>query len=144
MVWLGVSWLVVRTLAGTMVRPFSLSPRNPRSYGAVPLVILETTGSNCVYQSIALNRDSQPNRETLPSTVEVVEDPKYNIKLAHLTKLSSRASSLGASIPSAGVIKMALERKGGVKCVCGPDELAMQAALSFAGEYSHCIFDEIA
>lgn len=28
---------------------------------------------------------------------------------------------------------MALEREGGVKCACGPDELAMQAAVAFAG-----------
>lgn len=96
----------------------------------MPLVILETTGSNCFYQSIALNRNPQLS---LPTTVEIVDGGEHNVRLAHLTKLKSRASSLGASLPSAGVIKMALERKGGVKCVCGPDELAMQAAVSFAG-----------
>jgi hypothetical protein len=31
---------------------------------------------------------------------------------------------------------MALERKGGIRCVSIPDELAMQSAVSFAGAYT--------
>lgn len=55
------------------------------------------------------------------------------VRVAHLAALSSRATSLGASAPSAGVVPMALQRKGGVRCVSVSDERAMEAALRFAG-----------
>ena len=48
--------------------------------------------------------------------------------------LTSRAASLGATWPAPGVVRMALDHAGGVKCVCIPDELAMFAARGFAGE----------
>ena len=60
---------------------------------------------------------------------------EHDVTLAHLSTLTSKATSLGASSPSAAVVKKALERKGGVKSVCIPDELAMQAAIRFAGQY---------
>ncbi|KAJ3475347.1 hypothetical protein NLI96_g11892 [Meripilus lineatus] len=101
----------------------------------VPLVTMETTGSNCFYQSVLLNRKLQTGARALPPHVEIVDDPQNGVRLALLKKLTSRASSLGASMPSAGVVKMALERPGGVKCACGPDELAMQTTLSFADDH---------
>lgn len=70
----------------------------------------------------------------LPADASAVKDDEYGLTLAFFHRFSSRASgSLGASSPSPGVVKMALERKGGVKCVTIPDELAMQAAMDFAG-----------
>lgn len=72
--------------------------------------------------------------QNLPAGVNVVEDEETGVKLAHFNGFTSKASgSLGASQPAARVVKMALERKGGVKCVTVPDELSMQALLSFAG-----------
>ena len=50
--------------------------------------------------------------------------------------LTSRAASLGASWAAPGVVRMALDHAGGVKCVCIPDELAMFAGQGFAGEPS--------
>jgi L-serine/L-threonine ammonia-lyase len=76
----------------------------------------------------------------LPLDVEPWYDEGQNVYLARVNKPSSRATSLGASSPSAGVVKMALEREGGIKCVCVPDELAMQTANSFAGAPLNLIF----
>ncbi|KDQ59473.1 hypothetical protein JAAARDRAFT_33046 [Jaapia argillacea MUCL 33604] len=99
----------------------------------VPLVALETIGSNCFYQSIRLNSQHD---YTLPNGVQVVDDSTHNIPLAHLTKLTSRASgSLGASQPSAGVVKMVMERRGGIRCVSVPDEMSMQAVEFFAEDH---------
>jgi len=61
------------------------------------------------------------------------------VLLAKFNGFSSKASgSLGASQPATEVVKMALVRKGGVRCVSVPDELSMQAAGSFVGA-SRCL-----
>ena len=70
----------------------------------------------------------------LPPSVDLVHDTVHDVYLARFSRFSSRASgSLGASVPSAGVVKMALERTGGTKCVSVADELSMEACLKFAG-----------
>jgi L-serine/L-threonine ammonia-lyase len=93
-------------------------------------VALETIGSDTFYHSIALNRDANA---ILPAGVTAVHDEVNDVRLAHFSSFSSRASgSLGASQPAAAVVKKALERAGGVICVSVPDELSMQAAYSFA------------
>jgi len=74
----------------------------------------------------------------LPEGVKCVYD--HDVALAHFSAFSSRASgSLGASQPAARVVKMALERSGGIHCVSVPDELSMQVAGRFAG--MGCLFD---
>ncbi len=107
----------------------------------VPLVTVETHGSNCFYQSLSLNDGpfsgsvvSRPPPEG--TSAEYCEE--HNVTLANLAKLDSQATSLGASSPSGAVVKKALDRRGGVKSICIPDELAMQTVLSFAGEHQ-CI-----
>ena len=73
----------------------------------------------------------------LPAGVEIVYDRENDVKLAHFNGFSSKASgSLGASRPSARVVKMALARQGGVECVSMPDELSMQSLVSFLGEFA--------
>lgn len=102
----------------------------------VPVIGVETHGANCFYESIALNHGPfSTSQSASPSPdVEVIQDPVYGVALARLSKLTSRASdSLGAAMASAGCVKMALERKGGIKCVCVSDEQTMHAAVSFAG-----------
>ena len=100
----------------------------------VPLIAMETHGSNCFYQSLSLNKGPFPSSPQAPQEgVELVHDSTYDVNFARLPKLTSKASSLGASWPSPGVVKMALERKGGVKSVCISDEMAMQTAVLFAG-----------
>ncbi|KAI0831064.1 tryptophan synthase beta subunit-like PLP-dependent enzyme [Trametes gibbosa] len=91
----------------------------------VPLVTVETHGSNCFYQSLSLNNG--------PTRAE--HDAEHSVDVAHLSRLTSKATSLGASSPSAAIVKKALERKGGVKSICIPDEMAMQAALNFADDH---------
>jgi L-serine/L-threonine ammonia-lyase len=69
----------------------------------------------------------------LPPGVELVHDAKHNMDMAHFNDFSSRASgSLGASEPSAAVLKMALERPGGVRSYSVPDELSMESLVKFA------------
>lgn len=100
----------------------------------VPLVTMETSGSNCFYQSIALNRGPfSDSPRTPPENVQVVHNAEHNVNVAHLSKISSLATSLGASVPAPAVVKMALERPGGVKSVHVSDALAMEACLRFAG-----------
>ena len=95
---------------------------------------METHGSNCFYQSLALNAGSFAGDVTSrrpPDGTRAEHCEEHNVTVAHLAKLTSRASSLGASSPAAGVVKMALQRSGGVKSVCIPDEMAMQSTLRY-------------
>ncbi|KAH9934924.1 tryptophan synthase beta subunit-like PLP-dependent enzyme [Fomitopsis serialis] len=108
----------------------------------VPVVALETTGSSCFYQSLALNPGAFSTTTEPAKGVRPVHCDKYDVTVAHLPTLTSRATSLGASSPASGSVRMALDRKGGIKSVCVDDELAMQAGLLFANE--HKILAELA
>ena len=101
----------------------------------VPIVALETIGSNCFYHSILLNGEgSNSNDKSLPPGVEVVFDETNAVRLARFNTFTSKAAgSLGAVQPAAKVVKMALERQGRVTCVSVPDELSMQTLVSFTG-----------
>ena len=99
----------------------------------MPVVALETTGSNCFYQSLALNPGAFPSVSEPADGVRTEQCADHGVVVAHLPKLTSRATSLGASSPAAGSIRMALDRKGGIKSVCVEDEFAMKAGLLFAG-----------
>ncbi|KAI0818835.1 tryptophan synthase beta subunit-like PLP-dependent enzyme [Irpex lacteus] len=102
----------------------------------VPIVGMETHGSNCFYQSISLNKGPFASSPLPPAEgVEVLHDEQAGVNVAKLPKLTSRAASLGASWPSPGVVKLALERKGGIKSVCVSDEFAMQTSLQFADDH---------
>lgn len=104
------------------------------SASVVPVVALETFGSNCFYRSLALNPGPFIEDRSNSDNIEVLEDAEHNVKIARLAKITSRAASLGASSPAPGVVRMALERAGGVKSVCVPDEFSMYAGLQFSGE----------
>jgi len=72
--------------------------------------------------------------------VNLVYNDQHSLYLAHFTEFSSKASgSLGASEPSVGVVKMALERPGGVKTVSVPDELSMEALTSFTNDHKFLV-----
>ena len=119
----------------------------------MPIVGLETSGSACFYHSMQSNRQqSDPLVSRLPegATTSQIEmgDPFSGlvgdvqsdtasgvISLVHLTGITSRASSLGASSPSPGAVAMAIRRKGPVHCVTVSDERAMSACLKFAGAH---------
>jgi L-serine/L-threonine ammonia-lyase len=89
--------------------------------------------THCFYHSVSVNTGQFNAAKVLPQDIEVWHDKRRNVFMARMKKLNSRATSLGASSPAAGVVKMALERQGGIKCVSIPDELAMQTANAFAG-----------
>lgn len=97
---------------------------------------LETTGSDCFYHSMSLNGAGfNSERKDLPIGVDLVYNDEQKVCLAHFNGFSSKASgSLGASEPSAGVVRMSLERTGGVKTVSVPDELSMDTLARFASE----------
>ncbi|KAF7304698.1 PALP domain-containing protein [Mycena kentingensis (nom. inval.)] len=106
---------------------------NAVGWDSVPIVALETMGTDCFYHSMALNRRKDVE---LPPGVTAEHDAQYDVRVARFSSFSSKASgSLGASAPAAGVVKMALERPGGVICVTMPDELAMQAACKLADDH---------
>ncbi len=97
------------------------------------MVALETHGSACFYHSVAANRAPA---DDAPAGVTLRTDDTHGVRVAHVAELRSKATSLGASEPSAGVVRAALDRAGGVKCVTVPDEVTMQLAGAFAGEKS--------
>lgn len=109
----------------------------PSLGGSVPLVALETIGSDCFYRSVALNGGRfNSEKKVLPPRVSLVHNEENDVYLAHFATFWSKASgSLGASEPAPGVVKMALERAGGIKTISVPDELSMAALASFAGEF---------
>lgn len=103
----------------------------------VPVLAIETFGSNCFYHSVALNtsRDSWPSAE-LPPDFELATDAKTGLKLARQLRFSSAASgSLGASVPTGIAIERAQKRKGKVTCLSIPDAFAMQSLSRFADKH---------
>ena len=101
------------------------------------MVALETIGADCYYHSVQANRS--PLLSTAPAPplrngITVFHDEQCDVNLVRLPAIESVASSLGASSAAAGAVKKGLERKGGVRCVLVPDGLAMQTAISFAGQ----------
>ncbi|TFK72540.1 tryptophan synthase beta subunit-like PLP-dependent enzyme [Pluteus cervinus] len=104
-----------------------------KGWDDVKIVALETIGSDCFYHSMALNKGTGV---TLPVGITRVRDERHGVDLAHFDNFTSKAAgSLGASQPSSTVIKMALQRSGGVQCVTIPDQLSMQAAVRFTEDH---------
>ncbi|CCM02876.1 uncharacterized protein FIBRA_04990 [Fibroporia radiculosa] len=98
----------------------------------VPLITLETHGSNCFHQSLALNSTMPPATDMIPNEAEIKHIASHGVKVAHLPVLTSRASSLGASSPAPGVVRMALDREGGIRSVCVSDEFAMLLMIEYS------------
>lgn len=102
----------------------------------VPIIGLETIGSDCFHHSLSLNRTpDHVGEKKLPPEVDVIHDEENDLYLAHFNSFSSKASSsLGASQPSVGVMKMSLERTGGIKSISVPDEPSMSTLALFASK----------
>ena len=103
----------------------------------VPIVTAETHGSNCFYESLALNEgpfSGGVSSKLPPEGTRAEFCEEHNVTLAHLAKLTSRATSLGAIYPSAAIVRKALDREGSVRSFCVADEMTMHTALCFAGE----------
>ncbi|KAH9483729.1 Serine dehydratase-like [Psilocybe cubensis] len=107
----------------------------------VPLIALETIGSDCFYWSMSLNGGRfNSEKKVLPPGVNLVYNDENKVHLAHFTGFSSKASgSLGASEPAPKIVSMSLERKGGVKTVSVPDELSMQTLADFAHDHKFLV-----
>ncbi|EIW85269.1 tryptophan synthase beta subunit-like PLP-dependent enzyme [Coniophora puteana RWD-64-598 SS2] len=106
----------------------------------IPIVAIETHGSNCFYQTMAVNTDNfglgnLPKAEDAP--YDVIRDETYNLNLAHLHNINSCVASLGATSPAAGIVRLALDRTGNgrVKCVTIADDMTMWASKSFADDH---------
>ncbi|GJE86837.1 tryptophan synthase beta subunit-like PLP-dependent enzyme [Phanerochaete sordida] len=106
-------------------------------WGAVPLVAMETHGSNCFYASLALSARSgfAGAPRPPPAGASVLHDADHGVDVAQLPELRSRATSLGASWPSPGIVRMALDREGPVVSATVSDEMAMGVAWRFADEH---------
>ena len=115
------------------------APCRPRAHNAtlaVPLIAMETHGSSCFYQSLAVNPGPFGATPQPPAAgVGLLHSAKAHVKYVSIPKITSRAGSLGASWPSPGAVKMALTRQGGVKSVCVSDEMAMNTSILFAGAW---------
>lgn len=122
--------------AGMMVRPRPGSGSVTYHWTpSVPIIGMETQGSNCFYQSFVANTKGTADSQAKGNDATIVLDEVHSVKVAHLSQLTSRAACLGASSPSAGALKQALDRKGPVRCVCVSDEESMKAGVDFLSEF---------
>ena len=71
----------------------------------------------------------------LPGDAHEHFDKENEVTIAHV-QIHSKASSLGATSPSARVVRTALDREGTVTCAIIPDQLAMSVTRDFAGKLS--------
>lgn len=99
---------------------------------SVPIVTMETDGAACFFRSVGLNADWKSGKPT-GDDITVSYDEEQRVHLAHLLKITSQAASLGATSPAAAVVRMALDRAGGISCVTVSDEVSMRTACLFAG-----------
>ena len=100
----------------------------------VPVIALETHGSACFYHAMSINEGGWTKE--LPSELGSESyDEQHDVSIVHLKELRSKASSLGATSASSGVVRKALDHPGHIINATIPDELAMDTALRFAGEY---------
>ena len=97
----------------------------------VPIVAVETHGAAAFYHSMSLSKEWMEHTP-LPTGTNVSQDEEYNIPIANI-QITSRASSLAATSPSAHVVHAALHREAEVTCVTIPDEMAMHTTCMFAG-----------
>ncbi|KAG8984278.1 hypothetical protein FRB94_006190 [Tulasnella sp. JGI-2019a] len=100
----------------------------------VPIVALETQGANCFYESMLANRTTESTKNASIAPASFTLDETYNVHIAHLNNVTSRAACLGATSPSAGIVRMALDRKSPVKCVCMSDQMSLTSAIKFSGQ----------
>ncbi|KAG6334008.1 hypothetical protein ID866_5091 [Astraeus odoratus] len=112
----------------------------------VPIIALETRGSNCFYEANALNTQGFTSKTSdLPLEIpadapySVQSNPRCNVVIPYLHALQSRAISLGATYAAPEVVRMALDHPGEVKCVCITDDLAMQSAQLFTNDHKMLI-----
>ncbi|TDL25047.1 tryptophan synthase beta subunit-like PLP-dependent enzyme [Rickenella mellea] len=105
----------------------------------VPIVGLETHGSACFYHSISFNAGKWLDGAAAPPEISLSFDQTYNVTIAHVKEITSKASSLGATVPAPGVVKMALNRQGLVINVKVPDEMSMQASDLFANDHKFIV-----
>ncbi|TFK26410.1 tryptophan synthase beta subunit-like PLP-dependent enzyme [Coprinopsis marcescibilis] len=100
----------------------------------VPIVAVETIGSDCFYHSMSLNRGRfNSTTKVLPPGVDLVHDSQNDVYMAHFSKFDSMASgSLGASQPAEVILKRALDWRGGVKSISVPDAISMESLVQFA------------
>ncbi|GJJ12427.1 hypothetical protein Clacol_006669 [Clathrus columnatus] len=101
----------------------------------------ETIGSDCFYQSMSANRQKEKTglTDTMNPKFTIFHDSEHDVELVRLNAITSVASSLGASSPAPGAVRMALDRKGPVKCALVPDLLSMQIAARFAEDHKFLV-----
>ncbi|TFK55277.1 tryptophan synthase beta subunit-like PLP-dependent enzyme [Heliocybe sulcata] len=102
----------------------------------VPIVGLETHGTSCFYQSM-LRNSGRPVPSYLRSREYMLSEEHSDLLLANVapTLPLSKVSCLAASTPSAGALKLALERQGPVRPLSIPDEMSMDACCKFADDH---------
>jgi len=102
----------------------------------VPIVTLETHGTNCFYQTM-LQNSNKPMPPDFEGWEYITSKEHPELVLANVasTLHLSKASCLAASTPSSGAVKLALERQGIVRCLSIPDEMSMDACCKFADDH---------
>lgn len=98
----------------------------------VPIVAVETHGAAAFYHTMSLNNPWGVSC-SLPDGSRKTFNDEHHIVIAEV-RITSKASSLAATSPSASVVKGGLQRAGSITCVRIPDEMAMHTTLMFAGK----------
>ncbi|KAI0033228.1 hypothetical protein K488DRAFT_70005 [Vararia minispora EC-137] len=78
-----------------------------------PIIAMETHGSNYFFESMAANMG---RKYAIPENLTTRSDEVYGVQIARLNRLTSHATSLGASEAAAGNVMMALEKEAMPVC----------------------------
>ncbi|KAG8875173.1 hypothetical protein FRB97_005356 [Tulasnella sp. 331] len=108
-------------------------------WGDVPIIALETHGANCFYESMAANRSPVLEKASSVAPADFTLDQTHNVHVAHLARITSRAACLGATSPSPGVVRMALDRQGPIRCASISDQMSITSVLRFADEHKFLV-----
>ncbi|KAG9050276.1 hypothetical protein FS837_006717 [Tulasnella sp. UAMH 9824] len=105
----------------------------------VTILGMETQGSNCFYQSMLVNRTPAADPSAIGNSSDTVQDEKHQVKVSHLHRLTSKALCLGATSPTTGAVRLALDRRGLVRCVCTTDEMSVKASVDYLNEQKQLV-----
>ncbi|QRV74808.1 cysteine synthase [Ceratobasidium sp. AG-Ba] len=123
---------------------------NDLGWDQTQVVTIETFGANCFHLSLLANDLNKTSHELIPSQVEIFQKPRISpgtqsdVRVAHLSSITSQAASLGAPSPAQAVLEQALDRRAraaqdpsrlaGLTAVTVSDEIAMRGTLGFLDE----------
>ncbi|KAG8909042.1 hypothetical protein FRC01_007190 [Tulasnella sp. 417] len=85
------------------------------------------------------NRTPGADPSAVGNSSDTSQDEKHQVEISHLHRLTSKALCLGATSPTAGAVRLALDRRGLVRCLCVTDEMSMSASVDYLNEQKQLV-----